>query len=338
MSTIMHRIWSERPIPSRLLPLLGDDVKVSGAARDTPDDPFEKLPGSHAVIAAAWIRYDASFMDRVPTLRVISRSGIGYDNIDVEVATARGVAVCNAPEAPSLATAEHTIAMMFAVTKHLKWADRALARGEVVDFFTLNRAVDITGRKLGLVGLGRIGGLVAGMASGLGMRVCAYDPYISAKRAEELGIERAPSLDDLLSSADVVSLHLPLTAKTRHLMNAARLKQMKPQSYLVNCGRGPLVDEAALLEALESGHLSGAALDVFEREPPPADHPLLQRDDVIATPHIASATAEGKDRLWQTAIVQAVQVLRGERPDHLVNPDVWHPADAGRGTEAVASD
>ncbi len=319
----MHRIWSERPIPTKFLPLLEKQAEPSGAASDTPDDLFAALPGSHAVVAAARVTYDATFLDRVPTMRAICRMGIGYDNIDVEVATDRGVAVCNVPDGPTLATAEHAITLMLAVTKHLKWSDRAIARGEAIDYLTANPGVDVAGRTLGLVGLGRIGSRVAAMAKGLGMRVCAFDPYVEPKLAEELGIELAPSLDDLLSSADVVSLHMPLTEKTKHTMNASRLKQMKPNSYLVNCARGGLLDEAALLESLESGHLSGAALDVFDSEPPAPDHPLLQRDDVIGTPHIASATAEGKDRLWEGAIVQAMQILRGERPAHLVNPDVW---------------
>ena len=319
----MHRIWSERPIPSRYLPLLKAQAEACGSSYDTLNDPYATLPGSDAVIAASRIRYDATFFDRIPTVRAVCRTGIGYDNIDVDVATSYGVAVCNAPNAPTSATAEHTVAMMFAVTKQLKWSDRTIARGDVSDFMEVNPGVDLAGRTLGLVGLGRIGARVAAMVSGLGMRVCAFDPYIDPGRVSELGIELEPSLDELLATADVVSLHLPVTDETAKIMNSERFKQMKPNSYLVNCARGGLVDEAALLDALESGHLGGAALDVFDVEPPKPDHPLIQRDDVIATPHVASATAEGKDRLWEGAIVQALQVLRGERPPHLVNPAVW---------------
>lgn len=155
------------------------------------------------------------------------------------------------------------------------------------------------------------------------MRVTAYDPLIPAEQAAALGVELAPTLDVLLAAADIVSLHLPLTPATRHLINAARLAQMKPGAILINAARGGLVEEAALLAALERGHLQGAGLDVFDREPPAPDHPLLQRLDVVATPHIAGATIAGKDRVWQVAIQQALQVLRGERPPHLLNPEVW---------------
>jgi D-3-phosphoglycerate dehydrogenase len=155
------------------------------------------------------------------------------------------------------------------------------------------------------------------------MRVIAYDPYISKERAEQLDIELMPSMEDVLRQADVVSLHVPLSADTRHLMNRETLAQMKEGAYLINSARGGLVDERALLEALQSGHLHGAGLDVFDPEPPPPDHPLLQLDNVVATPHIAGASMQSKDRLWQQAIAQALQVLRGEMPPNILNPEVW---------------
>jgi D-3-phosphoglycerate dehydrogenase len=155
------------------------------------------------------------------------------------------------------------------------------------------------------------------------MHVLAYDPYLNRDLAREVGAEAAESLDDVLSRADVVSLHVPLTSETRHLVNAERLARMKKGAILINTARGGLVDEAALLAALESGRLHGAGIDVFDVEPPPADHPLLSHPDVIATPHIASATTAAKVRLWEGAIRQALEVLDGQRPAHLVNPEVW---------------
>ena len=187
-------------------------------------------------------------------------------------------------------------------------------------------------RELGLIGLGRIGKRVAKIAAGFDMIVKAYDPLVSPDQARDLGVELASSLEDVLRTADIVSLHVPLTPETRNMINAERLALMKPGAYLVNAARGGLVDQAALLAALESGRLHGAGLDVFPQEPPDPQSPLLHRDDVIATPHIAGATLAGKDRLWTTAINQALQVLRGERPEHLANPEVWpllQPARAG---------
>jgi D-3-phosphoglycerate dehydrogenase len=164
---------------------------------------------------------------------------------------------------------------------------------------------------------------VAILALALEMTVIGFDPFISAERAHEIGVELVSTLEEVLSVADIVSLHVPLTPETQGIISAERLARMKPGAILINAARGGLVDEAALLGALESGHLWGAGLDVFVSEPPAADHPLLARDDVVATPHIASATNAGKDRMWQAAIIQALQVLEGERPAHLVNPEVW---------------
>jgi D-3-phosphoglycerate dehydrogenase len=194
---------------------------------------------------------------------------------------------------------------------------------EKINFHSEYNGLELYERRLGLIGMGRIGSRVAKIALALGMSVVGFDPFISAERANELGVELAPTLEAALHTADIVSLHLPLTPETRGLINAERLAQMKPGAILINAARGGLVDEAALFDALESGHLWGAGLDVFDPEPPSADHPLLARDDVIATPHIASGTGVGQDRLWHTAITQALQVLRGERPPHLVNPEVW---------------
>jgi D-3-phosphoglycerate dehydrogenase len=317
--TAMFRFWLERPLPAEFAPMLGRDACVIGNATETPDDPLSKLREAHAAIASSRIRYGAGFMDRAPSLRVISRTGMGYDNIDVAEATARGIAVCNAPDAPSRSTAEHTIAMILAVTKQLKRNDLTLSRGERFDFFNANNGINIEDKTLGLIGIGRIGGHVAKMARGLGMRVCAFDPHVKRHDVAEM----LPTLEALLRVSDVVSLHVPLLPATRHMIDAAAIGQMKPGSYLVNCSRGGLIDEQALLGALKSGKIRGAGLDVFEDEPPSADHPLLRCDNVVATPHIAAATEQGKRRLWQDAITQALSVLRGQMPPHLVNPEVW---------------
>lgn len=318
----MQRIWFERALPAEYAPLLGD-IAVAGWAGATPDEPFVALPGAHAIVAGSRYRYDGAVMDRSPELRVIARTGIGYDNIVVADATARGIAVCNAPDAPTISTAEHTITLLLAVARRLKRSQTDMHAGQIQDFFSAYTGLEVYGRCLGLLGLGRIGSRVAGIAQALGMRVLAYDPYIQDEQMARLGVEHAATFERVLREADFVSLHLPLTGETRHLINAETLAMMRPGAILINCARGSLVDEAALLDALNRGHLYGAGLDVWEREPPPPTHPFLGRDDIVATPHVASATAASKDRLWRSAITQALQVLRGERPPFLVNHEVW---------------
>lgn len=319
----MHKIWSERAVPDKYMHLLQNKTTIIGAASDTPDAPLAALGQAQAIIAGSDIDYDAALMDQAPDLQVIARTGIGLDNVAVAEATARGVAVCNTPNAPTIATAEHTLALMFAVAKRLKWLDHTLQRGEKIDYFSAYGGFELYGARLGLVGLGRIGSRVAALAQGIGMTVAGFDPHVSTEQARQLEVDALPSLKELLPLVDVLSLHVPRTPETTGLMNAERLALMKPGAILINAARGGLVDEQALLQALESGHLRGAGLDVFEVEPPPPDHPLLARDDVVATPHVASATGPGKDRLWEQAIVQALQALDGERPRHLVNPEVW---------------
>ena len=319
----MYRIWCERRLPATYTHLLEGAAEVVGSGQDDPAEPLAALPRAQAIIAGARIRYDGALMDQAPELEVISRTGIGYDNILVPAATQRGIAVCNAPEAPTLSTAEHTLTLMLAVAKEIKRNDRDLRHGEVSDFFNANKGLEMAGLQLGLVGLGRIGSRVARFARALDMQVLALDPYLADGEMAALGVERAADLAEILSRADIVSLHAPLSAETRHLINAEHLAQMKPGAILINAARGGLVHEQALLAALERGHLHGAGLDAFDPEPPHPDNPLLHRDDVIATPHIAPATLAGKERLWSMAMAQALQVLRGERPPHLVDPDVW---------------
>ena len=324
----MHRIWFERAVPEKFLPLLEGLALPVGPASATPDDPLRALHGAQAAIVGAKIRFDGVFLDRFPALRAVVRTGIGYDSISVPDATARGVAVINVPDGPTISTAEHAVALLLAAVKHLKASDSDLRRGGNPDSYQNFDGLELYQRRLGLVGLGRIGRRVARVALALEMVVVAFDPFVTLEQAAALGVELAPSLDALLAAADVVSLHAPLTAETRHLINARTLARMKPRAYLVNAARGGLVDEAALLAALDSGHLRGAALDVFDPEPPRPDHPLLLRDDVIGTGHVAGATPAGKDRLLEGALRQALQVLRGERPPHLVNPAVWPALEA----------
>jgi len=298
-------VFFDTPLPDAYRDLVEGRLEVVG--------PDSGLEGAIAVIAGARVRWDAAMLAGGPSVRVVSRTGIGYDNIDLDAARERGVTVCNAPEAPSVSTAEHTVALMMAATKRLRTTTAIADRGEKAP--SVGIALELDGCRLGLVGLGRIARRVAAVGHALGMEVIAHDPFIDA--ADSDGV-RLVDLDEVFSTADVVSLHAPGGEATRHLVDAARLATMRPGAVLVNCARGSLVDQDALLGALESGQLGGAALDVTEPEPLPAGHPLLGREDVVVTPHVASSTAAGRRRLYEHAIDNALAVLEG-RPATIVS-------------------
>lgn len=311
-------VWFERAILPGLVAEVAAALTILGPSTDA--DPYAGLASAWAAVAST-MRYDAGFMDRAPDLRLIARTGIGYDGVDIAEATRRRIAVCNTPDAPTISTAEHAVALMLTIAKNVKRAESQL-HGGGGDYYARHHAIELDGKVLGLVGFGRIARRVAAICGGLGMRVTAYDPFLP-DGAFPPTVARVGSLDELLGGADVVSVHLPLTDESRSMFGADRFGQMKPGAVFVNTARGGLVDGDALLAALEAGHLFGAGLDVTEPEPLPSDHPLLHRDDIVITPHVASGTAEGKVRIFRAAVEQVVSGLAGRRPDHLVNPEVW---------------
>jgi D-3-phosphoglycerate dehydrogenase / 2-oxoglutarate reductase len=251
------------------------------------------LPRAHALLVRSDTLVTADLIELAPDLRVIGRAGAGVDNIDIPAATKRGIAVLNAPGANTISAAEHTLALLFALVRRVPWAAESMREGawDRKSF----AGMELRGKVLGVVGLGRIGAHVARVARALGMTVVAHDPYLPAKRAEDMGVALHP-LDELLAAADVVTLHLPLTDTTRHLLDAGRLARMKHGAVLVNAARGELVDEAALVEAVKSGRLGGAAVDVFAEEPLPAASPLRGVDRLLLTPHLAASTQEAQER------------------------------------------
>jgi D-3-phosphoglycerate dehydrogenase len=301
------------------LPILFFDHPLPDAYRDLvdgraiavgPDDA--DLGKAHAVLAGARRPWDAEAFALGSNLKVISRIGIGYDNVDVPAAAAAGVIVCNAPDAPSVSTAEHTLMLMLAVAKNLPaQIDRAR---QGLAGATTGTALELDGAVLGLVGYGRIARRVGAAGLALGMNVLAYDPYLTEAQGCEL-----VGLDRLFAESDVISLHAPAVADTRHMINSTSLATMKQGVYLVNCARGGLVDQEALVAALDSGQVAGAGLDVTDPEPLPAGHPLLEHPNVIVTPHVASATVAGRRRLYAHAIDNALNVLAG-RPATIVAP------------------
>lgn len=293
---------SSRPVLffDRVLPFGVADVVAERAEVVGPDDV--DLARADGVIAGVR-RWDGAAMDLAPGLRVISRTGVGYDTVDVAAASERGIAVCYAPDAPTVSTAEHAVSLLLTVTKDLGgWADRSPGADGPPP------GLELAGATLGLYGYGRIARRVARVARALDMRVIAHDPYVTDTSDGEVELVE---LDELWRRSDVVSLHAPATPGTHRVVDAAVLGAMKPGSFLVNCARGSLVDQDALVDALDRGHLAGAGLDVTEPEPLPADHPLRRHARVVVTPHIASQTASGRLRLYEHAIDNALAVLDG---------------------------
>ena len=318
----MLKIWFERQIPPNFVHLLDDSFECLNPDNRTPEEHRQALREAHGAVASIF-RYDAELMDSAPNLLVISRTGIGYDKVDIASATERGIAVCNAPDGPTISTAEQALMLLFAVAKKLKKSEYELRHSGKSHFYEEHTGIELYGKRLGLIGFGRISRHVATVAQAMGMQVQAYDPFIDADDAKALGVELKATMESVLSSADVVSVHVPLSPETRGLLGAEQFAQMKPGAIFINTARGGLVDETALYEALDSGHLFGAGLDVMEPFPMQADNPLLNRHDVVVTPHIASATTDGKRRIYETTLMQVFQVLRGEKPPHLINPEVW---------------
>lgn len=254
-------------------------------------------------------------------LKVIAKHGAGVDNIDCRAATVRGIPVVNTPEAVTTPVAEHTLALMLALSRQIASADLALRQGTFRDRRQF-LGVELAGRALGILGLGRIGSRVAEMASlGLGMKVYAYDPYlVEGQYSGPAGMEG--SLESLLEKVDFLTVHVPLTGETKHLINSETLKRVKPGCRIINTSRGGVVDGTALVAALEDGRLGGAALDVFEKEPLQPDDPLCSAPNTLLTPHIASSTPESLDRISLQAAQGVLDVLQGRKPRHVVNPEV----------------
>lgn len=254
-----------------------------------------------------------------PNLKVVSRHGVGYENVDIEECTRLGIAVTISGDANSQAVSEHAFALLMAAARNLVVANRIVQsnswdRDGVV-------AVELHRKTLGIIGLGRIGSRLSRQASGFDMEVLVYDPYASDDAIQAAGASRT-NLDGLLSRADFISLHVPLTDETRHIIGKAELERMKPTAIIANTARGELIDEQALYDALVNGGIAGAGLDVFEEEPPSENHFLLGLDNVICSPHVAGQTAEALVRTSLASAENVLRVLRGEVPDILVNQEV----------------
>lgn len=286
------------------------------------DDLARAIEGAHAVIVRSATKIPREALARADVLRVIGRAGVGVDTIDVDAATERGIAVLNAPAGNTVSAAELTFALLLALVRRVAAADRSMRAGEWER--TRFAGSELHGKTLGLVGAGRIGGEVALRARAFGMRVMIHDPYLTEERARALGAELAP-LDAVLAAADVLSVHVPLTDATEGMIGAAELARLKPTALLVNAARGGVVAEDALLEALRERRIGGAALDVYEQEPLPADHPFRALDNVVLTPHLGASTAEAQ----QNVAVEIAEAVRAALVEGDLSRAVNAPAVGG---------
>jgi D-3-phosphoglycerate dehydrogenase len=298
-------------------------IRITNPDRETL---LRSIKGVHGVIARG-TKMTADVLAQADVLEVVATPSAGYDHIDIDACSERGIPVVNNTGLNAVSVAEHTIGLMVGLAKaiplthHLLrsegWKTRTPYSWEQIGF-------ELDGRTFGIIGVGNVGSRLAQrVQAAFNMTVLGYDPYVSRAKMQECGATKVDRLDDMLPQVDFLSIHAPHTKETFHIISGPQLAKMKPTAYLMNCARGPLVDEPALVQALRDEVIAGAALDVFEPEPSPDNNPLYQMSNVIVTPHLAGVTAEATKRMAIGAAEQTLQVLRGERPPRLVNPGVW---------------
>jgi D-3-phosphoglycerate dehydrogenase len=315
-------------VVSGLLHPDGKALLESQARVVVTDDPTEEAMMKTAAEADGILfrirpRCTAALMAACKKLRVVGRHGVGLDTVDIPAATRLGIAVVHAPGSNSQAVAEHALMLMLACVKRTLQVDRLTRAG---DWSAKQRTVgntELSGKTLGIVGVGNIGRRVAKFAGALGMRVLAYDKYVPADEVRRWGAEPVGSLEELLPEVDVLTCHTPLTEQTHHMINARTLALMKDGAVYINTSRGGVQDERALFEALTRGKLAAAGVDVFEEEPAPVDNPLLNLENVVVSSHVAGVTKEANRQMGVQVAGEMLRVLRAEKPQMLVNPEVW---------------
>ena len=319
---LQTKVVLAQPIHPKGLELLKENVETVVVAPS--DDPAVLVSLMDDKVEGVIVRYNVfnrEMIEHAPNLKVIARHGIGVELIDQVAATEHGVMVTNTPTAATTSVAEHVILMILMLAKNIQVGMEEFRNG--------NYAIknnygpdDVEFKTVGFLGLGRIGREAARRCQGLDMKVIGYDPYLKKEDAAKLNIELKDTMEEVLRESDYVSLHTPLTPETKHMISTEQLAMMKPTAFLINCSRGAVVDEPALIEALQKKVIAGAGLDVFEAEPPEKDNPLLFMKNVVVTPHSSSLTTNGKIKMSVGAVEQLLKVLRGEKPDYLVNKDV----------------
>jgi D-3-phosphoglycerate dehydrogenase / 2-oxoglutarate reductase len=307
------------------------DIRLDKLENESPDDVAGPIlseahayqVGSSRDELATRFHVTAALLARMPNVLIVSTNGAGYDTVNVKDCTAAGVLVVNQAGGNKQAVAEHVLGMMLTLAKRIVEVDRAMRRDKNLD---RNRYVgnDMFGKTIGVIGIGHVGGRVSQLCGGLfQMKVLAYDPYLTKEQIAARGAEKVDQLADLLRRADVVSVHCPLTDETRGMIGAAQYALMQPHAYFITAARGFIHDEMALAEALKAKKIAGAGLDVWSKEPPPPEHPLLQLDNVIVSPHTAGVTVETRGNMARIAAEQLLDTLDGKRPPRIINPEVW---------------
>ena len=315
------KILMSQPIHEAGIKLITDQGYEARVAPDFSEATLIKEIRDAAGFLVRTAEIPASVINAGLALKVIARHGVGYDNIDLKAAAARKIAVCITPRANALSVAEHVLALMLALAKRIIPFDVATRKNEWGNRNSYS-AFDLDGKTLGIIGMGRIGMLVCHKAkAAFNMEILAYDPLVPKEAMEKAGAKVA-AIPEILKASDFVTLHVPSMAETKGLVGEAQLKMMKRSAYLINCARGPIVDEAALVKALRDGTIAGAGLDVFDPEPPKADNPLFGLSNVVLSPHSAGLTVECVIRMATHAAQAIMDVLEGRRPEGIINPEV----------------
>lgn len=321
----MFKVLVSDPISDLGISLLveASDITIDKKTGLSEDELVAIIDEYDALLVRSQTRVTERIMTAGKNLKVIGRAGVGVDNIDLEAATKRGIIVINAPDGNTITTCEHTFAMMMALARHIPQAYMKTVSG-VWDRKSFV-GVELRNKVLGVLGMGRIGSEVAARAKAFGMEVYGYDPFLTQERADKQGV-RLASVEDIIRDADFITVHTPLTPETRHMIGKEQLARIKPGVRIVNCARGGIIDEQALVEAIDAGRVAGAAFDVFEEEPPAQEHPFLKHPKIIVTPHLGASTVEAQENVAIDVSEQLLHILRGEAFKNAVNmPPV--PAD-----------
>ena len=320
------KVYVTRELPERGLKIIKErfDAEVWPEYAPPPKKTIiEKAKDVDALATLLSDKIDAEVFDAAPKLRMIAQLAVGFDNVDVQEATKRGIYVSNTPEVLTDTTADFAWALLMTLARRVVEADKYVRTGKwkVGWHPAMLQGRDVYGATIGIVGAGRIGYAVAKRATGFSMKILFYDVIPRPEMEKDFGAKKV-DLDTLLKQSDFVSIHVPLMKETHHLINAEKLRLMKKTAYLINNSRGPVVDEKALYDALNEGRIAGAGLDVFEQEPAPLDNPLLKLDNVVVAPHISSASYETRSKMAEMVADNLVAFFEGKKPPNLVNPDV----------------
>ena len=321
----MHKVLVNTPIHPEALRYLAEHVELLTPFGAPKSEVLNALADADALILSGVLSIGAVEMDLAPRLQVIGRHGVGLDTVDLAAATERRLPVVYTPYAPTESTAEHAFMLILATARRLPALDRATRSGNF-GMRTDQRAmgIELKGKALGIAGFGRIGRRLAEMChAALQMPIFVYDPYLTAQEIEQHGATPVSSLAELAGRVDVLSVHTPLTEDTHHLASREVISAMRPGAIFINASRGPVVDEAALIDALREGHIAGAGLDVYDPEPPESDNPLFALEQVVLTPHVGSFTDEARRLMGLTVAQDVLRVLRAEHPEYLANPQIW---------------